>query len=367
MRIAVVGAGSAGLFSAWYLSRMAPEHEIVLFDKSEPGKATTWKAAGMLAPIHELEFQELELLYAGIASRNLYLNEVAPYFGEIGLRQTGTLQIGLNQDDLSYLKRLFEFQQSHGLDVQWLKGPEIQELEPFVSRHISQAVFSKSDTQVDHHLLVTKLLAHLRENGVQIKSGVEIESYSILSAEEVELHFGGNQEKFDRVLFATGIPSNKIAAQLPYKIYPVRGEMIALEAFNQQAPETIVRIFSKVLGNGYVVPKQGRILIGSTSEEMGFEMHNTAGGMLDILRKSYAAVPCIYEMKVLETWAGLRPATLNRLPILDKEKGTQVYHLNGLYRHGILLGPLLGKSAALLMLGMEGLEQTKAFILPAKN
>lgn len=366
MKIAIVGAGSAGLFSAWYLSQMAPDWEIVVFDKAEPGKGTTWKAAGMLAPVHELEFQELDLLHAGQASRKLYLEEVAPQLGDIGLKTTGTLQIGLSQDDAGYLKRQFEFQQSQGLDVEWLNGEAVQEIEPFISRHISQAIFSKEDTQVDNHLLVERLLKALKKAKVKIKANSEVNDWAVTEKDKVVVIVNGEHVIFDKVLITAGIPSKAIRSKLPYKIYPVRGEMLSLEAISDQAPHTIVRIFSKVLGNAYVVPKEGRILCGSTSEEQGFDMHNTAGGMLDILRKCYAAVPSIYEMKVQEIWAGLRPSTLNRLPILDQEGEKPIFHLNGLYRHGILLGPIMGKSAALLMTGKQRLPETKAFIIPPK-
>ena len=79
-------------------------------------------------------------------------------------------------------------------------------------------------------------------------------------------------------------------------------------------------------------------------EEKGFATHNTAGGLLDMLRKAHLAVPGIYELKVLETWVGLRPATLDRKPLIQKdERG--VWHVNGLFRHGIMLGPWAGRES----------------------
>jgi glycine oxidase len=363
MKIAIVGGGSAGLFTAWYLTRLSHGNEVVVFDQGEFGHGTTRKAAGMLAPVNELEFQELEILKAGLASRDLYFNEVGPLLGEIGLRQYGTLEVGLNQDDVAYLKRRFEFQQQHGLDVEWLSGQTVQEVEPFVARNITQAIWAHKDTQIDNWALVDHLVADLRRAGVDLRPHTGVTGY-MLEGEAVSLHTAAGNEVFDKVLFALGVPSAAVAAWLPYKIYPVRGEMISLATPDDDFPGTQVRIYSKVLGNAYVVPKMDRILCGSTSEEMGLEMVNTAGGLFNILRKCYAAVPAIYEMKVNEIWSGLRPSTLNRLPILDQEPGKPIFHLNGLYRHGLLLGPIMGKSAALMLLGKDRLPETAAFTLP---
>jgi glycine oxidase len=361
MKIAIIGAGSAGLFTAWYLSRLGDGNDIALIDKGEPGRGTTWKAAGMLAPVHELEFQELEVLRAGLASRDLYFQEVAPSLGEIGLRHQGSLEVALNHDDAAYLHRQFQFQQSHGLEVEWLTGGNIQEIEPFVSKNIMHAIWSYKDTQVDNWVLVGKLVASLRKSGVNILTQTTVQTWQMEGDGKVSLKLNDSTESYDKVLLAVGVPSQDIQPQLPYRIYPVRGEMVCLETPNDDFPRTQVRIVSKILGNAYVVPKTNRILCGSTSEEKGLEASNTGGGLLNILRKCHAVIPAIGEMKVQEIWAGLRPSTLNRLPMLLQEPGRPIFHLNGLYRHGILLGPLMGKSAALMLLGRERLPETEPF------
>jgi glycine oxidase len=363
MKIAIVGGGSAGLFTAWYLAKMGHGAEVTLFDRGEPGHGTTWKAAGMLAPVHEIEFQELDLMRAGIASRDLYFHEVAPSLGEIGLRHYGSLEVGLGQDDTAYLRRQFEFQQSQGLDVEWLTGAMIQEVEPFVSKNIGQAIWSHKDTQVDNWLLVRRLVEQLRMAGVGIRPNSLVQDWIVSGSGTVNLRVNDQSESFDKVLFALGVPSADLETKLPYQIYPVRGEMVCLETPQDDFPSTQVRIVSKVLGNAYVVPKMDRILCGSTSEEKGLEMVNTAGGLLNILRKCHAVIPAIYEMNVQEIWSGLRPSTLNRLPILAQERDSPIFHLNGLYRHGILLGPLMGKSAAKMLLGQERLPETRPFDL----
>lgn len=359
MKIGIIGGGVAGLFTAYHLVKTGAE--VVLFDAGKCGYGCSWDAAGMLAPVNELEFQELDLLKAGVASRKLY-EGVEKELGDIGLLRHGTLEVALIPDDEAYLRRLYDFQKEHGLPVEWVPGHRIQEYDSFLNRNLPCAIWSEADWQVDNRKLLGKLLGFLKAKGANIHEEEAVVSWKLTHADRVEVKTSKGDYEVDQLVVAAGIGQFSLH-QLPYKIYPVRGEMLALEVPEALFLEKTVRIRNKVLGNAYIVPKEGRILLGSTSEEQGLEASITAGGMLDILRKCYAAVPGIYELNVLETWAGLRPSTLNRLPICDQEKNLPIYHLNGLYRHGILLSPLLGKAMTELILTGKRMAEIDPFRL----
>lgn len=359
MKIAVIGAGVAGLCSAYFLSKRG--YEVVVLEKDRCGRGCSWDAAGMLAPVNELEFQELPLLKAGVASRNLY-GDLEADLGDIGLIRTGTLEVGLRADDEAFLRRLYQFQLENGLAVTWKNGPALLEMEPFVSRNLPGGIWSVSDIQVDNRALVLALKAFLLQQGQAIHEGTAVQEFERVG-EQMKVKAEGGEWTVDKVVVATG--TGKVAGNpLPFKVYPVRGEMIALEPPKYPFLRKTIRIRNKILGNAYVVPKKDRILCGATSEEQGFDPSNTAGGLLDILRKCYAAVPGIYELRVLETWAGLRPSTLTRLPVVDREADRPVYHINGLYRHGILLAPLLGKALAELIATGQRLPEVEDFRMP---
>lgn len=357
-KIGIIGGGIAGLFTAYYLTQVG--EQVTLLEKGSCGHGCTWNAAGMLAPINELEFQELALLQAGVASQSLYAG-IEAVLGDIGLIRAGTLEVALQGDDEGYLRRLFDFQIEHGLPVEWVPGHQLQSHAPILSRNLACGIWSPADWQVDNRILAGKLVAYLQENGAVIKENCLVKGWSEgKGAIRVETDQG--VELFDQLVVSPGLGAFA-ENQLPYKVYPVRGEMLALQPPPFPFIEKTVRIRSQVLGNAYIVPKAGRILLGSTSEEQGHVPTNTAGGLLDILRKCYAAVPGIYELDVLDTWAGLRPSTLNRLPICDREGDTSIYHLNGLHRHGILLGPLLGQAMATLLLHDRRLPEVESFTL----
>jgi glycine oxidase len=146
-------------------------------------------------------------------------------------------------------------------------------------------------------------------------------------------------------------------------IVPVRGQMVALEPTTPPLIDVPVRIRNRQYGNAYIVPKADRWILGSTSEEMGYDARPTAGGLLDILNKCYAAVPALYDQPVLEVWAGLRPATASRRPVVDALEADRVWVFNGLYRHGILLAPWLAEQLADWIAGGRRPEGVEPFSL----
>ncbi len=311
-----------------------------------------------------------------MASRSLY-TELESELGDIGLLRAGTLEVALVPDDEGYLRRLYQFQLEQGLPVEWVPGHRLQEYESFVNRNLPCAIWSPEDVQVDNRKLVSRLVEELTKRGVVIRENEEVVSWRVKgdsmanedlgSATMKPGHSGAvtvktvkTDAQVDALVVATGtgaFPNQDI----PYKIYPVRGEMISLTVPDYPFLQKTVRIRTKVLGNAYIVPKRDRILMGSTSEEKGLDASTTAGGMLDILRKCYAAVPGIYELNVQETWAGLRPSTLSRLPVCDQEGQLPIFHVNGLYRHGILMSPLLGKGITELILQGKRLPEIEPF------
>ena len=358
MKVAIIGGGIAGLFTAWYLVKQGVE--VTIFEKEKVGQGTTWWAAGMLAPINELEFNELELLRAGVKSREMYAT-VAEELGEVGLDPSGTLEVALTQDDVGYLRRLYEYQKEQGLQVEWLSGGEACKLEPYLASHIPNAIWSSRDIQVDNRKLVHALATDLKRRGVEIREKTPVDR--LIDLPELALWAENRRFAYDKIVVTTGVWPWE-GGELPYRVYPVRGELVILDPPRSGFLKKTVRIWNKVLGRAYIVPKSDRIVLGATSEEKGFEQTNTAGGLLDILRKAYAAVPGIYELNVKQVQAAFRPSTLNRQPILDKEPNREVYHLNGLYRHGVLLGPLVGKAMADLVLTGKKSPEVQPFGFP---
>lgn len=338
--IVIIGGGIAGLSAAWNLLKSG--YSVRIIEKSVCGQASSKLAAGMLAPIHELEFTELDILQAGLESIQLY-SEWEKELGDIGLNRTGTIEIASGQEDIPYLKRQFEFQQQQGLEVHWLDQAALKEKEPMLSGTVPCGIFAPGDIQVENRLLLEALKQKIIFLGGVIQEHTQFESWD----ETNQLVWVRNSDNESNaiptsaLIFALGASPKPLASHP--EIIPVKGEMIALEKKESFPLKHIIRIRNRRLGNAYVVPKRLTILAGSTSEHMGYSEGNTFGGILDILRKCYQVLPGLYELSIQEIYSGLRPACDDHLPQIREIGPGPVYCLNGLYRHGILLGPWAGK------------------------
>ena len=128
----------------------------------------------------------------------------------------------------------------------------------------------------------------------------------------------------------TGLPDGVLPVR------PVKGQMIELRMSDQCTLRSVVR--SQGI---YLAPKHsGRLLVGATSEEMGFDTEVTAGGLYELLEKAWRLVPGIYELGITDSWAGLRPASVDHDPIIGFSSDARVLYATGHFRHGIMLTPV---------------------------
>lgn len=327
--------------------------DVKLFDA---GAGASLAAAGMLAPVHELEYTEIDLLRTGLAARDFYplwLDALDIKADAVGLDFSGALEVAVDARELPELKRHFDFQRNAGLKVEWLEASGLREIEPALGPDVCAGVFAPDEGRVDPRLLLQQIKSRVGYAVQRRIVSVEPAANGVKITDEA-----GRFHYSQYLLLATGIgipafcsgfsPTEPVpgldVAGTP-KIFPVRGEMVSVGG---GVLKTTVRIRSKRFGRGYVVPHPERTIIGSTSEERGRDLSPTFGGLSDVMQRAYCAVPALYDLPVTEIWTGLRPATLSRKPVVEKI-APRVFVFNGLYRHGILLAPYLAVQVAKTM------------------
>ena len=148
-------------------------------------------------------------------------------------------------------------------------------------------------------------------------------------------------------------------------VRPVKGQMLALQMEAGITVKNVIRtVRARYPTSVYLVPRtDGRLIVGATSEEMGFDTRLTAGGVFELLRGAWEAVPGIYELPLLETWTGLRPGSRDNAPILGKTPVENLIYATGHYRNGILLTPITAYEIAKLILTGETSETIIRFRL----
>jgi glycine oxidase len=352
--VVVVGAGAIGLACAWRAAQRGLD--VCVLDRAAPGTGASEVAAGMLVPATEADFGEEQLARLKLASADLFPDFVAELEQATGLdtgyRRDGALYVALDRDEAEALRRLHELQRSLGLDAEWLAPSAARELEPGLSPACAAAILAPGDGQVDPRALLDALAAAAERAGVGIRAGDEVVRGLVHGGrlEGVETAAGTRYEA-DRTVLACGSWSGT-AVWLPEDarppVRPVKGEVVHL-----RGPAGLLAERPVHTDWVYVVPRpDGRVVLGATVEEKGFDVSVTAGGMLELLREAYRVLPDTAELKFVGARAGLRPGTPDNAPLIGPSPALDGLVLaTGHYRNGILLAPATAAAVAALLAG----------------
>lgn len=341
-RVAIVGAGVMGLALGWRLARAGCSVDI--YEAGTAGRGASHAAAGMLAACAEAEPGEDTLLALNRASQALWPRFAAELEAEAGtrvdLRTEGTLTIGLTADDGARLRHLFALQTSLGLPVEWLTAAAARRLEPHLAGQLSGAILSAEDHQVDNRKVVAALLVAVARSGARLHENSPVTRVATQGGKALGVVVRDDLRPADVVILAAGAWSRgvDIAPAAPLPVRPVKGQMLALR-MDPAAPLVSHVIWAP---NSYIVPRRdGRLILGATTEEKGFDTDLTAGGQLALLTYAWRALPALEELPILEQWVGFRPGSRDDAPILGPSAEVEgLVHATGHHRNGILLLPV---------------------------
>ena len=351
--VAIVGAGVIGLGIAWRLA--ARGASVAVFDKGVAGAGASHAAAGMLAACAEAEPGEDALVALGRESQArwpAFAAELEQASGiDVGLRPEGTLVLALTADDQARLNHQLVFQQKLGLPLHWISAAETRRREPHLAGKLAGAVFSPEDTQVDNRKLAAALRVAGEASGVGI---TEHRPVSAISSQAGRIDgvvlADGVKIAADVVVLAAGAWSRSIAGvptELRPPVRPIKGQMLALR-MDAAAPLLNHVVWAP---GAYLVPRRdGRLLVGATVEEKGYDTSLTAGGILTLLEAAWRAVPAVEELPIEEMWVGHRPGSRDDAPILGAGPIEGLIYATGHHRNGILLTPVTADAIAPLVL-----------------
>ena len=338
----IVGGGIIGLSLAFeLLARGQPVR--VLLSEAHPGMATM-TAAGMLAPVSEADVEHPDLVPLALDSLARYPAFVARVEDVSGLacgyRQEGLLWIGLHRDHRAEIDHLQTFMAERGLTAERLDARSLRRLEPHLSPRVVTGCRVPGDHQVDPRALRNALLVAIERLGGALQPeahacGAEV-AHGRLSGLHIE-HPDGTRSMLpcESAVLANGAwLGGEFEACLPdCGMRPVKGQVLRLRG----APllQHVVRT-----PDVYLVPRaDGRLIVGASSEEMGFDTRATTGATYDLLRHAIDVLPEVAELELEEVSVGLRPATSDHLPVIGATQISGLYLNGGHFRNGVLLAP----------------------------
>jgi glycine oxidase len=348
--VAIVGGGIIGLAVAWRARQRGMS--VALLERDELGRGASHVAAGMLAPVAELEFGEaarasLQLGLCSARSWPRFASELGEAAGlELALRTNGTLMVARDEDESRELERQHELRRSLGLRVSRLRPSEARELEPALAPTVRRALECPEDHSVDPREVLSALRLACERAGVGIREGTPVASF--LSDRHGTRVTGlvasdGERVGAGTVVLAAGAWSEQLAASLspmaaPVPVRPVKGQILRLR--DPAGPGLLGRAVRHE--SGYLLPRgDGRYVLGATVEERGFELRATAGGVYELLRDARELVPGVSELEIEEVSVGLRPGSPDNAPVIGSAGEIEgLIWASGHHRNGILLAPL---------------------------
>lgn len=361
MKVIIVGAGIAGLAIGWRLAQAGATVEII--DRGLAGLGATWAAAGMIAPGAEVHDEPDAVAQFASASRAAwpgFARELETESGrDIGYSEPGSLIVASNDAQARVLENRAREVAASGDTAEWLTPSVLRRREPLLSSALRGALYVRNDAQVDNRQTVEALRAALARRRVAIHENSEVRGLLIEQDRACGIIRAGGPVEADAVVVSAGAWLNSlgdIAGELP-PVSPVKGQMVAVQPPNGAAlPKHL--LWGE---DAYLVPRRGRVLIGATVEDAGFDTSVSKEACERLVAAAAHLVPALAGWHVAEMWAGLRPRTPDGAPVLGACGIEGLYVAGGQFRNGILFAPAVADALSRAVLSARPVSEIEAF------
>ncbi|HEY0048840.1 MAG TPA: glycine oxidase ThiO [Pyrinomonadaceae bacterium] len=345
--ILIIGGGVIGLALARSLKKFGAG-KITILERGKIGRESSFAAAGILAPQAETDKPD-DFFYFCNESNKLYPQLAAELFDETGidieLERSGTLYLAFTDEDVREINRRYAWQKGAQLAVEYLTAEEIRRSEPFISPDVREGLFFPNDRQVENRKLILALQKFAALNAIQIVENTEVKNLIVRNGRATGAETETGFFSAETIILTSGAWTSLVRLNdfdLPFKVRPIRGQMLSFQAAK--------RFFRHVIYSprGYVVPRlDGRILTGATVEDVGFDKSVTEAGIDFLLEHVLEIAPSLANLEINDKWSGLRPFAADALPVLGALPETEnLFAATAHFRNGILLAPMTAETLA---------------------
>lgn len=342
-RIAVIGAGIIGTSVAFELSRRGAH--VTVLDGRTLAAGATQASAGLLAPFTEAHGGGplFDLTVRGLDAYDGFVETVraaTPIAFEY--RRTGTLEIADTQERLDELRARIGQPWAASAGLEWLDAARLRARASYIRPNALGGLWCAAHGHVAVPAFVDAIADAARRSGTVFEFAREVTAIEP-SAGAVRVVANGEVRTFDRVVLCAGAwtPAVDPVGTTKGRITPIRGQLVRLTA-----PE--LRLTHALWGGScYIVPwEDGTLLVGATSEDVGFDERATLDGVRQMLVAAQDLVPALASASFQGVRVGLRPGTADGLPILGPSREPRILYASGHFRNGILLAALTAQLIA---------------------
>jgi glycine oxidase len=363
--VIVVGAGVIGCACAHELTRAGAR--VSVFDVRRVGRGASQASAGVLAPYIE-GHDSSTLRELGRRSLDLYDAFIEGVMAESGTAlqytRSGTLEAAVDEERATRFQHLARELAGQGIDARWIDARQLRDVEPLISPSALGALSIGMHGFVSVPDLTEALAASAMQRGATFALDTQVVSISAAPDGRAIVETENGPSTADVVVLAAGSWAGQIpiAGVEPVAVKPVRGQLLHLAWPTSQLLRHVVWGPSV-----YLVPwLTGRILVGATVEDVGFDERATAAGVRDLLEAACALIPQLADAAFAEVRVGLRPASPDPLPIVGRSsRMSSLVYATGHYRNGVLLAPLTAMLVKHLVLG-SGTDPAAVAMSPAR-
>ena len=331
--VVILGGGVIGLTTAYYLAQAAARVRIL--DQGDLGQEASWAGAGILPPGNPSRAQTPidQLRARSVALFPLLSEELKDLTGiDNGYLPSGGLEfVGAHSN------AAVDEWRGAGIEVQQLSAQEVHAAEPALAQDVGPAVFLPGMAQVRNPWHLRALIQACQGLNVELHPHQAVLGFSRHGERIRAARTAAGDISGETFIVAAGAWTDQLLAGVGCRlgVHPVRGQIVLL---NPGTP-----LLKRILlwGSRYLVPRgDGRILVGSTEEDAGFDKRTTAAGVQGLLELATTLVPALAQAPVEKCWAGLRPASNDGLPFIGRvPECTNLFVAAGHFRAGIQLSP----------------------------
>ncbi len=338
-----------------------------MFDARRVGGGASQASAGVLAPYIEGR-EPGPLRDLGQRSLDLYDGFVERAMATSGLTvqytRSGTLEIALNEGEAAALRQGLSALTAAGIEAQWFDAETLLAREPLAAPSAVGALHVGVHGFVGVPDLMDALVASAMSHGATLAPDTRVLSINRGGGGKLAVETPNGVSHADHVVLAAGTWAGhvRVADVQPIAVKPIRGQLVHL------AWPTAQLLRHVLWGtNCYIVPwLGGRVLVGATVEDAGFEERATAAGVRDLLAAGCALVPSLWQASFTEVRVGLRPASPDGLPVIGRSATLPgLIYATGHYRNGALLAPLTASLVKDLIVG-RGDDAALAVVAPSR-
>jgi glycine oxidase len=338
--VLIVGGGVIGLSLAWELAQRG--QSVRVSDRGPIGREASWAGAGILPPARLRPADHPQDQLRGLAC------QLHPQWAErlkaetgidTGYRRCGGLYLARQPGESAALAAWAQSLPEEDIAVQKLDAIALRQLEPGlgIPDAVRLAVLLPEEAQLRNPRHLKALVAACTAAGVELTPEVAIERFELSGAELAAIDTNHGPLRARQYCFTAGAWTGQLLQRLGIHlgIVPIRGQIVL---FRCERPP-ISRIINE--GSRYLVPRDdGRVLAGSTEEEVDFDKRTTSEAIADLTQFARTLVPALADAAIEQTWAGLRPASFDGLPYLGALPGIKnAFVAAGHFRTGLYLSP----------------------------